>query len=90
MKGVDIDPVDLGLDLWPGVQPRLLGAPVIGRRPIVQEAGQPGDVDPIAPTRIVGRGGRQLGGGHGGPDAVELGLRHVDAEGAGEIHIDGH
>ena len=60
MDKVDIKPVNRGLELWQGVQPRLGLAPVIVRRPIAREllnCRQLHTLRPIGDKLLMGQSG---------------------------------
>jgi len=88
VQEVDLLPVDLGEELWVGVQGRLLRPPVVGVAPVRDQVAEVAHRDAGVPVVAWERCGKASAVQACG-EVVQVGLIDVDAEGAdalGRVH----
>jgi hypothetical protein len=87
VEGVNREAVDFHQYLRPEIERGLVGAPVIGLGPVVEESGEPADVEPVFPIGVVPGRAHGLSARDHGDDPVELRLGRGDLVG---LHGHGH
>src|SRR6266516_3807331 len=79
MDEVDVQPIDLGLELWQRVQSRLAPAPVVLGRPVAREVLYRRQLHTLRPIgdEFPGRPARRI---NAAAQLVDLALRYFDSE----------